>query len=57
MGTENFIFFSCLSINPIKVAEKKVTIRKRTGENIGPFTADEFIEMLQGNIDKKSLEN
>jgi threonyl-tRNA synthetase len=40
-----------------EVAEKKVTIRKRTGENIGPFTVDEFIEMLQGNIDKKSLEN
>jgi threonyl-tRNA synthetase len=37
--------------------EKKVTIRKRTGENIGPFTADEFIEMLKEKIKKKSLEH
>ena len=40
-----------------EVTEKKITIRKRTGENIGPFTVDEFIEMLQEIINKKSLES
>ncbi len=28
-------------------SEKKVTVRKRTGENIGPFTIDEFINRIK----------
>jgi len=30
-----------------EVSEKKVTVRKRSGENIGPFTTDEFIGMIK----------
>jgi threonyl-tRNA synthetase len=40
-----------------EVTEKNVTIRKRTGENIGPLALDEFISLLQVNINKKTLEN
>ena len=39
-----------------EVAEKKITVRKRTGENIGPFTIDEFIGIMKEKIDTKSLE-
>ena len=30
-----------------EVSEKKVFVRKRSGENIGPFTTDEFIGMIK----------
>jgi threonyl-tRNA synthetase len=30
-----------------EISEKKVTVRKRSGENIGPFTTDEFIGMIK----------
>ena len=30
-----------------EVSEKMVTVRKRSGENIGPFTTDEFIGMIK----------
>jgi threonyl-tRNA synthetase len=39
-----------------EVSEQKVTVRKRTGENIGPFTLDEFIGMIKGTIKGKSPE-
>jgi threonyl-tRNA synthetase len=39
-----------------EVSEKKITVRKRTGENIGPFTVDEFIGMIRDKIKTKSLE-
>ncbi|OIP60518.1 MAG: threonine--tRNA ligase [Nitrospirae bacterium CG2_30_41_42] len=38
-----------------EVSEKKVTVRKRSGENIGPFTIDEFIETIKNKISNKSL--
>lgn len=38
-----------------EVSEKKVTVRKRSGENIGPFTTDEFIGMIKDKISNKSL--
>jgi len=38
-----------------EVSEKRVTVRKRTGENIGPFTIDEFIEMMSERIKNKNL--
>ncbi len=37
-------------------SEKKVTVRKRTGENIGPFTIDEFINRIKVMQRDKSLE-
>jgi len=37
-------------------SEKKVTVRKRTGENIGPFTIDEFINKIKVMERDKSLE-
>jgi threonyl-tRNA synthetase len=37
-------------------SEKKVTVRKRTGENIGPFTIDEFINRIKVMQRAKSLE-
>ncbi len=30
-----------------EVSEKNITVRKRSGENIGPFTTDEFIGMIK----------
>jgi threonyl-tRNA synthetase len=39
-----------------EVSEQKVTVRKRSGENIGPFTIDEFIEIIKGKIRNKSHE-
>jgi threonyl-tRNA synthetase len=38
-----------------EISEKKVTVRKRSGENIGPFTIDEFIETIKNKISNKSL--
>jgi threonyl-tRNA synthetase len=38
-----------------EISEKKVTVRKRSGENIGPFTLDEFIETIKNKISNKSL--
>ena len=39
-----------------EVSEQKVTVRKRSGENIGPFTINEFIEIIKGKIENKSNE-
>ena len=39
-----------------EVAENTVTVRKRSGENIGPFTANELLEILKEKITTKSLE-
>jgi len=39
-----------------EVSDQKVTVRKRTGENIGPFTLDEFVGMMNGKIKEKTLE-
>lgn len=36
-----------------EVSEKKVTVRKRTGENMGPFTIDEFIRIIKKEVDSK----
>ncbi|MBI3592545.1 MAG: threonine--tRNA ligase, partial [Nitrospirae bacterium] len=33
--------------------EKKITVRKRSGENIGPFTIEEFIGIIKKEIDSK----
>jgi threonyl-tRNA synthetase len=33
-----------------EVEEKRITVRKRTGENIGPFTVEEFIGILKEQI-------
>jgi threonyl-tRNA synthetase len=40
-----------------EVSDQKVTVRKRTGENIGPFTLDEFIGILKEKIKDKSTCN
>jgi len=39
-----------------EVAENTVTVRKRSGENIGPFTAHELLEILKEKITTKTLE-
>ncbi len=39
-----------------EISEQKVTIRKRSGENIGPITAEEFMGIVKGKIENKSLE-
>ncbi|MEW6053558.1 MAG: threonine--tRNA ligase [Nitrospirota bacterium] len=39
-----------------EVTEKKIAIRKRTGESTGPFTPDEFLGMIEEKIKTKSLE-
>jgi threonyl-tRNA synthetase len=39
-----------------EVSVQKVTVRKRSGENIGPFTINEFIEIIKGKIRNKSHE-
>ena len=36
-----------------EVSEKKVTVRKRTGENIGPFTIDEFVGIIKNEADSR----
>jgi len=36
-----------------EVSEKKITVRKRSGENIGPFTIDEFINIIKEEIKNK----
>lgn len=38
-----------------EISEQKVTVRKRSGENIGPFTIKEFLTMLKEKIKDKSL--
>ncbi len=37
-----------------EISEKKITVRKRSGENIGPFTIDEFIGIIK-NKDKDKV--
>ncbi len=37
-----------------EAAEGKITVRKRNGENIGPFTTDEFIRIIEEEIQTKS---
>ena len=37
-----------------EVSEQKVTVRKRSGENIGPFAIDEFIEIIKDKVRNKS---
>jgi threonyl-tRNA synthetase len=39
-----------------EISDMKVTVRKRTGENIGPFKIDEFIGILKEKINSKSME-
>ena len=39
-----------------EVSEKKITVRKRTGENVGPVTVGEFIGIIKEKIRTKSLE-
>jgi threonyl-tRNA synthetase len=39
-----------------EVAENKVTVRKRTGENIGPIFLDEFIKIVAHKVEDKVLE-
>lgn len=39
-----------------EVSEKTVTVRKRTGENIGPFTIEDFIGIIKEKVNSKSLE-
>ena len=39
-----------------EVSEKTVTVRKRTGENIGPFTIEDFIGIIKEKVNNKSLE-
>jgi threonyl-tRNA synthetase len=36
-----------------EVSEKKVTVRKRTGENIGPFSIDEFVRIIKNEVDSR----
>jgi threonyl-tRNA synthetase len=39
-----------------EVSEKNITVRKRNGENIGPFTTDEFVGIIKEKMRTKSLE-
>jgi len=39
-----------------EISDMKLTVRKRTGENIGPFNIDEFIGILKEKINSKSME-
>jgi threonyl-tRNA synthetase len=39
-----------------EISEQKVTVRKLSGENIGPFATGEFLTMLKEKIKDKSLE-
>jgi threonyl-tRNA synthetase len=36
-----------------EISESMITVRKRNGENIGPFTADEFIGMIKVDVKNK----
>jgi threonyl-tRNA synthetase len=45
-----------LIIGDKEVSEKIVTVRKRTGENIGPFTIEDFIGIIKEKVSNKSLE-
>lgn len=36
-----------------EIAENKITVRKRNGENIGPFAIDEFIGIIKKEIDSR----
>lgn len=36
-----------------EIAEGKLTVRKRSGENIGPFTGEEFIGIIKSEIKNK----
>ncbi len=36
-----------------EVTEKKIIVRKRSGENIGPFTLEEFISIIKEQINNK----
>ncbi len=38
-----------------EVSEQKLTLRKRSGENIGPLKIEEFIEFIKDRIKNKSL--
>ncbi|MBN2653823.1 MAG: threonine--tRNA ligase [Nitrospirae bacterium] len=38
-----------------EIEDKKITVRKRDGENIGPFTTDEFIGIILKEIGSKNL--
>jgi threonyl-tRNA synthetase len=38
------------------VSENTVTVRKRSGENIGPFTVTELLGILKEKITTKTLE-
>jgi threonyl-tRNA synthetase len=39
-----------------EVSEQRVTVRKLSGENIGPFTIDEFIGIIKDRVRNKSNE-
>lgn len=39
-----------------EVSEKNITVRKRSGENIGPFTIDEFIGIIKKKINSKVID-
>ncbi len=39
-----------------EISEQKVTVRKRSGENIGPFAIDEFIEIIKDKVRNKTHE-
>lgn len=39
-----------------EVSEQKLTLRKRSGENIGPLKIEEFIDFIKDRIKNKSLE-
>jgi len=36
-----------------EVSEGRITVRKRNGENIGPFTIDEFIDIIKDEINSR----
>ncbi|MBI5213951.1 MAG: threonine--tRNA ligase [Nitrospirae bacterium] len=36
-----------------EVSDKMITVRKRNGENIGPFTAEQFTDIIKGEITGK----
>ncbi len=36
-----------------EIAEGKLAVRKRSGENIGPFTTNEFIGIIKSEVDSK----
>jgi len=36
-----------------EISDNMITVRKRTGENIGPFTAEEFIGIIKADVKNK----